>query len=257
MKFHFFGTCAGTEPMPGRRHVSFAIETKGDIYWFDAGEGCSYTAHLMNVDLQSVRCVFISHTHMDHVGGLGNLFWNIRKLSGIYNKMEGKKIELFIPNLKTWEGIMQVLKNTEGGFQCSFTINANQIVDGELYNQNGFRVTALHNHHLPREKGKPWRSFSFLIEAEGKKVVYSGDVKSVKDLDSLIEECDLLLMETGHHKVEDVCSYIKQEGKKVRMLGFIHNGRDILLNSSTELQKAKDIFGEHVFITEDGTTMEI
>jgi len=257
MIIHFFGTCAGTEPMPGRRHVSFAIETRGDIYWFDAGEGCSYTAHLMNVDLQSVRCVFISHTHMDHVGGLGNLFWNIRKLSTIYNKIKDRQIELFIPNLKTWEGIKQVLENTEGGFQCSFTINTNQIKDGELYNQNGFRVTALHNNHIPKKEGEPWRSFSFLIETEGKRVVYSGDVKSVEDIAPLIDDCDLLLMETGHHKVEDICNYIKEKGKKVKMLGFIHHGRDILLNSSTQLQKAKDIFSEQVFITEDGTSLEL
>lgn len=261
MKIHFFGTCAGTEPIPGRKHVSFAIETRtGDIHWFDAGEGCSYTAHLMNVDLQSVRCIFISHTHMDHVGGLGNLFWNIRKLSTINDRMKGKKIELFIPNLKTWEGIIQVLENTEGGFKCSFTINANQVADGELYNQDGFRVTALHNHHMSKKEEEPWRSFSFLIETEGKKIVYSGDVKSMKALDALIQECDLLLMETGHHKVEDVCNHIKQEGKKVRILGFIHNGREILRDPGAQLKKAKDILGvhvEHVFITEDGTSMEM
>lgn len=58
MKIHIFGTCAGTEPIPGRRHVSFAIERNGYIYWFDAGEGCSYTAHLMGVDLLSIKSIY-------------------------------------------------------------------------------------------------------------------------------------------------------------------------------------------------------
>ena len=66
MKLTFLGTCAGTEPMPGRRHTSFVVEDKGRVYWFDTGESCSYTAHLANIDLLSTRAIFISHTHMDH-----------------------------------------------------------------------------------------------------------------------------------------------------------------------------------------------
>ena len=64
MHLTFLGTCAGTEPMPDRKHTSFAIEYNGKVYWFDAGAGCSYTAHLLGIDLLSVRAIFISHTHM-------------------------------------------------------------------------------------------------------------------------------------------------------------------------------------------------
>ena len=44
MKLIFLGTCAGTEPMPDRKHASFVLEVGATLYWFDAGEGCSYTA---------------------------------------------------------------------------------------------------------------------------------------------------------------------------------------------------------------------
>lgn len=170
--------------------------------------------------------------------------------------MSGKQINVYIPNKETFEGIMKILKNTEKNFEIDFTIVRKDIEDGELYNQNGFKVTALHNTHLKKEEGKPWLSFSFLIETEGKKIVYSGDVGSIKDLDPFIESCDLLLMETGHHSVEDVCNYIKSSNKKVGLLGFIHNGRPLMENPESELQKAKDILGDRVFITEDGMSME-
>ena len=81
MNIHFIGTCAGTEPMPGRKHASVVLESQDHLYWFDAGEGCSYTGHLMGLDLLKTGKIVISHTHMDHVGGLGNLLWNIRKLT--------------------------------------------------------------------------------------------------------------------------------------------------------------------------------
>ena len=63
MKLHFLGTCAGTEPMPGRKHASVAVEVGDRLYWFDAGEGCSYTAHLMGLDLLKIKAVFISHLY--------------------------------------------------------------------------------------------------------------------------------------------------------------------------------------------------
>ncbi|MDD6563518.1 MAG: hypothetical protein PUF08_00410, partial [Clostridiales bacterium] len=64
MKFYIFGSCSGTEPFKGRHHTAWALELNGRIYWFDAGETCSYTAHLMGVELLAVSDIFISHPHM-------------------------------------------------------------------------------------------------------------------------------------------------------------------------------------------------
>ena len=258
MKIHVFGTCAGTEPMPNRKHVSFAIERDNKIYWFDAGEGCSYTAHLMGVDLLSIKSIFISHPHMDHIGGLGNLLWNIRKIDGMTGReLEGKQIEVYMPNMDSWDGLMKLLKNTEGGFKCSFDIKANRIEDGIIYDRDGFKVSTIHNLHMQKTEDDRWQSFSFMIEADDKRIVYSGDIKSMDDISSLIDPCDILLVETGHHTVEYVCNYIKDEGKDVKKLAFIHNGRAIMDDVEGELKKAKSIFGEDVIITEDGMTIEI
>ena len=71
-KIHFLGTCSGTEPMEGRNHVSFVINSGGFNYWFDAGENCSRSAYLSGIDLLKVKAVFIE-VSLIHSNGVGRV----------------------------------------------------------------------------------------------------------------------------------------------------------------------------------------
>ncbi len=235
-KIIFFGTCAGTEPIEGMHHLSFAIERNNEYYFFDAGENCSRTAHLMGVDLLKVKTIFISHTHMDHIGGLGNLLWNIRKFSIVRNSMPiNSKVDVYIPNMESWEGILSVLKNTEGDFVCDFDIESHTPTDGIIYQDNNIKVEAIHNHHI-QPKNDKYLSYSYIIEIDKKKIAFSGDLGNMEDAERLIKNgCDYLLIETGHYKVDELLKLI--ENYDVKKILFVHNGREIINDIETVRNK--------------------
>lgn len=256
MKLYFLGTCAGTEPMPDRKHSSFALESDGKLYWFDAGEGCSYTAHNLGLDLLNVHKIVISHPHMDHVGGLGNLLWNIRKLHFVKNQLPSTMdIDVYIPSLETWEGVMLILRNSEGNFEIPYQHPVHETHEGVLFDDGAVKVTAVHNNHLPPRDGK-WISYSFLIECEGKRIVYSGDVKSYSDLDPVIGEgCDGLIVETGHFHIADTYAYTK--GKHIGKVYFTHNGRDFINAPEASIEKVRKLWGDGAVVCYDGMIEEI
>lgn len=257
MKMYCFGTGSGIAPETGWHHTSFALERGGDVYWFDAGENSSFTAHTMGVELKNIKKVFISHTHMDHVGGLGNLFWNIRKVT-LRSQTKYDRIELFIPQIETWNGIHEMLKHTEGNFECRFSIDAHEYDEGLLYSENGFSVSAVRNHHLNHDGDMPWRSFGFEIKENGRRYVYTGDCRDTDDMKAMLtEKTDIIFAETGHHKPETVCEALFGHNNPPGKIYFIHTGAALRHNENGIVEKLDKQYGDKIKVLRDGEVLSI
>jgi len=257
MKIHFLGCRASSEAIPKYKHTSFVIEINDVLYWFDAGEGCSSTAHRMGMNLLKIKEIFISHPHMDHVGGLGNLLWTMRKLSESRKQLPVYgNIGLHISDLLTWEGLWKLLKNTEDNFAWECKVIPAQITEGEIYRDKNLSVCAVHNGHMAQKETDIWLSFSFEICCEEKRIVYSGDIKGLSDLDELLEcPCDYLLIENSHQSIEEICEYANQ--KKIGTVVFLHHRRDVMENMAEARSKAQKLARCKVLFARDGDTLRI
>ncbi len=257
MKIHFLGTLSGLWPIENRRHESMIIEINDTYYLFDAGERCSKTAYLMGLDLEKIKKIVISHPHMDHIGGLGMMLYDIKMQSIWQNKPpKYSDIDLYICEDNPWlayDKILNFSKKWDGGLR----VNYHKITDGVVFEDENIRVTAFHNYHLGEPKDGKWRTYSFIIEAEGKKVVYTADIKTYEEMDSLIGDgCDALIGETGHHNYVEVCDYLR--GKNIKNLFFTHHGRSIIFEGfSTPGFIAQKHFDGNVMICEDATTVTL
>lgn len=250
-RLHILGSCSGTEPMPDRHHTALALEHDGQLFFFDAGEGCAHTAHVIGLDLLRVRHIFLTHSHQDHVGGLGHLLWTIRKLSVRQGLAALPDIEVHTPAPRQFAALLDYLRETEGGFACNFAIHCRPLQAGSLTPADGLLVEAQPNGHLGVPADGRWRSFSYRLTCNGKRLVFSGDVKHIGELDNWTAECDWLLMESGHHAPAEVCRHLRERGAAVANLLFVHHGRDLLYRTREVKEAAEAVWGREVLVAYD------
>ena len=255
MKISIFGTRSGTEPSDGRQQTALSITVGDKIYWFDAGESCSETASEMGLNLLKVASVFISHPHIDHTGGLVKLLWVIDKLTEVHGTSElCGKIPVYCPTDNLWDAVKAFFIAERENMPDIFYTE--RIRDGMIFDDGTVKVTALKSTHIkPRAEGVV--SYSFLIEAEGKRIIYSGDVGDFSDYSALLEGgCDYLLMETGHHNAMDVCKRAKDTGLIKKIL-FVHHHRKTVENFAEYTGSVYEKYGDFVYFTNDRDEIEV
>ncbi len=185
MKILFAGTSHGA-PEKNAFCTSTMLLIGGKIYIIDAGAPISPI--LVNNDLKhsDVRGVFITHEHGDHTEGIVEF---CDQVTWYYKEAHPKLFfpeEKIIPILSNWLSVM--LPNNK----CELEMSVYS--EGVVYEDENVKISARKTDHLEY-------AYSFLVEAEGKRILLTGDMAyNYPDFLRITggEEYDLVICESAH-----------------------------------------------------------
>ena len=211
MKIVFFGSSHGI-PEPNRKCSSTLIEVGERRYFIDMGTQSIEGVIGRGIPVESVEAIFITHMHGDHTNGLLSFIdecsWKFKKADPI----------VYLP--KDPEAVREAL---EGWIRCNGvpprSFDYRLVTEGEIYDDGFIRVTAFRTKHIDF-------SYAYLIEAEGKRVFFSGDLSHKGPSDDfptsvLDTPLELAICEAAHFDATDYLP-IFEGNKNLKRLCFNH-----------------------------------
>lgn len=207
----------------GDDHTSaFFFTESNDIVVIDCP--ISTFQKLRKTDLTSYEKIYvmITHTHGDHIGGLGlfvqHVFFNLHKTVIIV--APSKEVAADIQTVLTIEG------NETEWYQL---ITANMLAE-----ENWF-VSCVMTEHSPQLKNK---CFGYVLVISGRAVIYTGDTSTLKPFEPYFELCNELYVDTSVHYG---MIHLKLEDALADFIRLSQKDTDVFLMHLDDVEAAKEI----------------
>lgn len=240
MKITILGSGHGV-PEAHKQCTSILFEVCGSYYFIDAG--CDISQELANrrIHPNLVKSIFITHPHSDHINGL----FPFLELLGWYYKEANPQV--YVPNEKCAALVHQYLKAFDSALRPEQKLST--LYAGVLYDDGIFKVTAIPTQHCPNSR-------AFLIEAEGKRILCSGDLRNPEVDFPPVDDLDAAILEAAHFPVTAYTDILKT--KNIRAVYINHYGNYLgLINGANFFTLQKDISPIPATLTTDGTELTL
>jgi len=208
---------------PERGPPCVVIIAGGEFMLFDAGEACIRRIEMMDLPIDRITGVFITHLHSDHIGGIGQAI-NHSWIWGRKNKLEvygPDGIEEIIDGItKTYMPDIQIRTTLQGDdiLDPDHAVAQAKLIDLKdsnaetVFERNGVVVKAFLVEHQPAEP-----AFGFRIEYKGRSVVISGDTRKSDSVVQHSKGADILIHEAMNKDiVQRVAGILRKLGDETR-----------------------------------------
>lgn len=202
------GTGGGPVVQVERGQPANAVVVGNAVYLFDAGEGTQARSKRAGLGIEQVRALFVSHHHLDHVGGIGPIIVN----RWILGRPEPLPVVGPPGTREMVAGIAAAAAPTErsplllggapvrpiAGMATATDLPAEVTTPREVYRDDNVRVLAVavdHYHDTQGRVSRAARSYAFRVEAGGRSFVYTGDTGPSAALERLAAGADVLVAE--------------------------------------------------------------
>lgn len=226
MKIIFLGTSHGN-PEADRFCSSIALCINGKCYLIDAGAPVCTLLLSRGIDYKDVGGIFVTHNHDDH-------FFGLIEFTRVVNKSkscEHLRIPVFVPTRRIFANMVSF------PYRFSLLHTPDRTVykkyrKGVIFENDDLKVTAIPVKHI-------FRSYAFLVEAEGKRLLFSGDLRrDMPDYPEILfnTHTDLLVLEAAHTYIntDNVIGKINRSQTDRLVITHINPER----NTPTELSSA-------------------
>ena len=249
MKITFLGSSHGV-PAADRFCSCAMIEVGKGIYFIDAGVPMVDLILRYGRKVEDIKAVFTTHAHGDHINGVIGL----SNLVNWYYK--DASVDFYMTEEKPTKAIIDYIEAIDAREFDSKRIHFNIIDEGFVYEDDNIKVTAFPTEHLNYKSGRR-PSFGYIVEAEGKCAVFSGDLSiHIRHNDfpklALEKEIDLLVCEMAHFNIAEVSPYLDK--CKAKELWFNHVGY------TATFQEIEALNGKYSFpinLAHDGDVIEL
>lgn len=204
MKITFIGTSHGV-PAKDRYCSCILLEVGGSFYFVDAGAPLADVIQRRGLDFNNFKAVFTTHAHGDHTAGI----FQAADLLNWYYK--GGSADFFLTDpeqIKHYEGLIYLSNNSREIDSDRVRFRIAQ--EGVVFDDGMLRVEYIRNKHMTSSP-----SYSILVYADGKRVLFSGDMSNhlaARDLPEayLYEGVDAFVCELAHFSLDDLAPYIEK-----------------------------------------------
>lgn len=185
MKITFLGTSHGV-PEADRYCSCTLVSTGGRNYLIDAGGPVMDMLIRRGIAPEDISAIFVTHMHGDHINGLPAftdlISWYFKTADPVIHLPDFRGVDA----LKLWNAAVL------GGETRDIKYKVYE--EGLIYDDGNMRVIAVRTQHSSL-------SYSFILETEGKRVVFTGDLAGPdKDFPGVCfeQDCDAIICEAAH-----------------------------------------------------------
>ncbi|QIB65070.1 MBL fold metallo-hydrolase [Kineobactrum salinum] len=203
------GTAGGPIIQTSRAQPATLLLVDDWAYLIDAGESVNTQLAKAGYSALDLKSVFITHHHLDHIAGLGNVL-AFRWMASVHRP--GLPILQIVGPLGTdrlVQAAAEYMSTAENIFRAQFPMAPeldrsfvpSEIEAGLVYKDDKVRVRAVENTHFNqlvfgnKIDESTYKSFSYRFETAYGSVVFSGDTGPSEDLLELSEDADILVAE--------------------------------------------------------------
>jgi ribonuclease BN (tRNA processing enzyme) len=192
MRIHFIG-CSNANPNPGFGQTGILLECAAGYYLLDCGDAVPTKMWLdPDLDWSQFRAVFFSHLHQDHLGGVFSFLLLVNQRAKLHPEWalgRNGEFPLYVPDARVAELAAEL--NEIMHSSCYNPVFRTYQGPGTIHADEDVSVEAFLTAH---SRG----SHAFRIRAEGKQVVFSGDIRNPDEIAEIAEESDTLIVEGAH-----------------------------------------------------------